>query len=564
MLLAAVAAAVALGAEPQCPERIDQRSCVAGYDGGRLSLALAPAGGALSPAEAANVLCRPETQAHRDACQATCALQLVVLRPAQYAFSACARDNVFAPYARAGHVDEAHPLRRRELPLVYVGGGGCDPASWSRGKHEGKIAVVLIPEGSCTFAARQALAGGVGVGALIYGSFTSNMYKMPLMDGPSTFATMPALVISSQHGGLIREAMFDKGLPVSGYLDLACDASPATPPPTLPVTDNCPSLSLVGKCSNQADPEHRLCNRCPQQLSWGGKSVCLWGNGLVPRDGRNHLKSVLSLPADVTAVYIESSTRIGCSPGEFAGLAGTVVFAEHSPRVFRAPRCPPFISARNAEAEGVTAFVSITGREGVVEDVSGPAEFLSIPVHTTLPSDYDALRAMFHAGTKEDHLPGKPRYVLRNARIVDEAVVDPYRPASVTEAKGPVVVVLDELPAFDWTPAVIVSLVVIAVMAVLIAWKLHQQHRLPAESVGSTFTVPLSVASMGLSISLVFVIAAVAFSLAHTAGQSATDTALDDGHAATMQTYFSAQDNVQDQSRQISKLATGAVSWQSC
>ena len=560
MLLAAVAVAVVLGAEPQCPGRGDIRSCEAGYDSGRLSLAMSAA---LPPSEATDVLCRPEAQAHRDSCHSTCALRLVVTSPAEYAFSACVQEASLTPFVREAHIDELHPLRGKELPVVKIRNTGCDAALWSRARHEGKIVLAVVGDGAriCQIEDVARAAASARPAAIVFGWYDTDWAQFIASLG-SAAGSIPLLMLSRHYTDLFLEATVDKGLSVTGYLDLACDASPATPPPTLPVTDNCPSLSLVGKCSNQAEPAHRLCNRCPQQLSWGGKSVCLWGNGLVPRDGRNHLKSVLSLPADVKAVYIESSTRVGCTPGEFKGLAGTVVFVEESMRVIGRPDCTPFYSARNAAAEGVLAYVSITGRQGKALGVSGPAEFVTIPVHTTLPTDYDALRAMFHAGTKEDHLPGKPRHVLY-ARIVDEAVADAYRPLNVTAVEGPVIVVLDELAAFDWTPAVIVSLVVIVLMTVLIAWKLHQQSTqavvLPAESVGSTFTVPLSVASMGLSISLVLIIAAVAFALAHTAGQSATDTALKDGRSATSQTYRSAQRNAEEQAHQTTKMSTHLV-----
>ena len=559
MLLAAVSTAVVLGAEPQCPGRVDIRSCEAGYDSGRLSLARR---GALPPPEATDVLCRPEAQAHRDSCHSTCALRLVVTSPAEYAFSACLQEASLTPFVREAHIDELHPLRGKELPVVKIGGTGCNEAMWSREKHEGKIVFGVIGDGPfCLQGQLARLAASVRPAALILGFMETDWTVFAASLG-TTWGTIPVMFLSRHYTDLFLEATVDKGLSVTGYLDLVCDASPATPPPTLPVTDNCPSLSLVGKCSNQADPEHRLCNRCPQQLSWGGKSVCLWGNGLVPRDGRNHLKSVLSLPADVKAVFIESPTRVGCSRGEFAGLAGTVVFVEQTVRVIGLPDCSFFYAARNAEAEGVLAYVSVVLRQGEPLEVSGPSKFVMIPVHTTMPSDYDAVLAMFHAGKKEDHLPGRPRYVLRNARIVDEAVADPYRPANVSVAEKPVVMIMDTVATFRWTVVIIVSLVVIVLMTVLIARRVRLQYLQSfalAGSVGGKVTVPLSVASMGLSISLVLTVAVVAFLLAKTAGQRATDTALDDGRAATAQTYRSAQQNAEEQAHQTTKVATKLV-----
>ena len=547
-----------MGAEPQCPEVVDWRSCQAGYGDGMLSLALS----ASSPSsEETSVLCRPEAQAHVRTCQHSCALRLVVTSPAEYAFAGCLQDNTFQPYVRGGHLDEAHPLRRRELPLVFIDGGGCDPASWSAERHAGKIAVVDAADGICAYSNRAALAGAVHAAACIFIHYNDDLVSLAsaVLEGDSAGVSLPALVLSLQHAEMAREAA-SKGLPVSGYLDLACNVVPV-PPPALPVTDNCPTLSLLGKCSNEADPEHRLCNRCPQQLSWGGESVCLWGNGLLPRDGRNHLKSVLVLPANVTAVYIESPTRVGCSPEEFKGLAGTIVFAEDTQRSLR-DSCSHFLVARNAAAEGVLAFVSMSGRQKT-RDVVGPSQFVAIPVHTTLSTDYDKLRAMFHAGTVEAHLHGQSRYMLRNARLTDEAVADPYRSSNATEAPSAQLVLATTLSAFDATPGVIVSFVLIALLFPLIVCMLRRQYSqavvLPFASLRTTFTVPLSVASMGLSISLVLTIASVTFTLVYAAGRSATDSALGHGQDATMRTYHDSKENAQEQAQQLMKLVTGRV-----
>ena len=100
-MIAALGAAVLAG-EPQCPDKMDLPSCLAGYKGGLLSRAL---GGQLPPEEAASVLCDPEAQAKRDSCNFECAHRFVVSSPAEYAFSACLQDNDFVPYTDAAHVD---------------------------------------------------------------------------------------------------------------------------------------------------------------------------------------------------------------------------------------------------------------------------------------------------------------------------------------------------------------------------------------------------------------------------------------------------------------------------
>eukprot|EP00754_Rhynchopus_humris_P045933 Rhum_TRINITY_DN5421_c0_g1::Rhum_TRINITY_DN5421_c0_g1_i1::g.17365::m.17365 len=227
VLLAACAAAH--GGDAQCPTGYD--SCVAQRFGGMLSLALI---NSLPSDEANGVLCRPEAQDHLFNCHLTCALRLVVTSPAEHAFTACLFDNSFAPYSPAAHIDEEHPLRKKELPMVYVPRSGCDPRDYSREKHAGNILIFLFEELACDFSDRMPLAASAGAAAVVMLYVPSNKMTayFPLTGRSEGFETLPAAVLGGQYSEVLKDALFAKSLPVTGYLDLACDASPATPPPS--------------------------------------------------------------------------------------------------------------------------------------------------------------------------------------------------------------------------------------------------------------------------------------------------------------------------------------------
>ena len=567
-MIAALGAAVLAG-EPQCPDKMDLPSCLAGYKGGLLSRAL---GGQLPPEEAASVLCDPEAQAKRDSCNFECAHRFVVSSPAEYAFSACLQDNDFVPYTDAAHVDENHPMNRRELPITVAFGRTCEPGGYAG--VNGTLVVNFQVQGACDIPPQQLLlqaAGGLGMIQVGYqNDFDTLIPFGGLVAGGG--AHTPAAFMRAPYGHMLIDAAV-RGVSLRGYFEMNCNTPVATAAPKLPVSDSCPTLSLIGRCNSEADPTHRLCNRCPLQVSAGvgGSPVCLWGNGLVPRDGRHEMKNVLQLPADgVRAVFMKSVGTAGCEDGDFRDVAGAVVFVEHTPlRVGAYDVCPGAKAALHAARAGAIAYVHVAPLDGAAEDIDGPGHLIDIPVHTTTPSANAAIRAIFFAGRREEIVRESPSPLARGVallleryhvqvRFTDEAVADAYVPKQDNAPASTPLEFAEDLSAFKWTPGVIVALVAIIVLCGLIGHNLVRQHAaavLPSTQ-GGKQTVPLSVASMGLSVSLVLIIAAIAFALAYTAGQSATDTALDDGKNAARQTYESALGNVEDQAQQIAKGAT--------
>ena len=98
--------------------------------------------------------------------------------------------------------------------------------------------------------------------------------------------------------------------------------------------------------------------------------------------------------------------------------------------------------------------------------------------------------------------------------------------------------------------------IVIAVLdlVVIVAIFLKQRSeavQLPAEVRVTYFSIPLGLASMGLSLTLLLLIAIVTFSLATVAGQDSTDKAIDNGKAALDLSYESSAKSTVDLSDTI-------------
>ena len=258
-------------------------------------------------------------------------------------------------------------MNRRELPITVALGGACLPSSYAG--VNGTLVVNFQVGGTCDIPPQQLLlqaAGGLGMIQVGYqNDFDTLIPFGGLVAGGG--AHTPAAFMRAPYGHMLIDAAV-RGVPLRGYFEMDCNTPVATAAPKLPVSDSCPTLSLIGRCNSEADPTHRLCNRCPLQVSAGvgGSPVCLWGNGLVPRDGRHEMKNVLQLPADgVRAVFMKSVGTAGCEDGDFRDVAGAVVFVEHTPlRLGAEAVCPGAKAALHAARAGAIAYVHVAPLDG--------------------------------------------------------------------------------------------------------------------------------------------------------------------------------------------------------
>ena len=574
-LLVAAAAAAALGGVPQCPPNL--ASCYYRFDNAAFGdpyTSLDNSGGGFT-GKWRDAMCNKTNWLLKEACHEACPLRMRITNPPHLRMTACLRDSVFQPYVPESHMDLNHPLNGQEMELIAAGTAGdatstrhgCRASDFTDKDYEGKF--VIIQRGSCYFYEKFVNAHQTGKAALAvmsntrtYNNIADQMFGM---SGSSVgFEGLPSSFLPSHFGDILLEAL-DKGEKVMGMMEFSCDP-PVLPPPEDVVTDGCPHWGLATEmCNYREKDEDRLCQRCPLELQLPGaeNKTCLYGNSMYPHLKRTFFQFspayTLPLTTD-TVVYAHNMPNGGCTLSDFTPFAGKILFVPY-------PTCLPMNALRRAMEAGVKGYILISKKTwSTPELMEGPSVIAKIPVHATHPSEFDMIMGALQAGTL--NAAGTAR-TISTATFSNDAVFRD-RPV-VTEAPPTVsmaeVVVLEERAAWDWSPAVVVSLILIVVAVGLLVALVHNQRanavELPPSSANaSEFSVPLSVASMGLSLSLLMVIAVVAFVLAYNAGQDSTDEAVKNGQQASAQTYQNAVDNVEDLAMRlrqtiIAKVITG-------
>ena len=555
-----------LGGEPQCP--IDLRSCYYTFADAEFGHAMNAVGSRLSSSEE-TTLCNATNWMKRDLCFTDCPLTLTITEPPEMRTKSCLRDNSFSPYLGGNHLDRDHPLSGVEMEFVHPGEmnqqtiEGCHKSDFGNKTYAGKI--VVIKRGGCYFYQKFKMASlnGAGIGIMVNNKLTNSLSsQLVSMAGVSDgLDNIPSMGISRHYGDLIIDAMA-QGKVVKGKITMTCE-----PLPELDIanyaSDGCPTHSMRGSCGSRDDEEERLCEKCPIEFSVPDmeQKVCLWGNFLVPRQSKNLFDYVNTLPYATTDDEVVVATNLpnnGCSESDFAGLAGKIVFVDE------VESCLIFASIRMAQAQGVKAYVVMapyTDRTPTL--ANGPSEFVTIPVHAMEPQD---VKAFIKSAETHGTSIANVGYSLKDISF-EAGVFPPKVDVTAMPTSAPVVhvptVMLDERSSWQWSTSVTLCLVLICIELLILSGIFYFQRKnaieLPAETGAEGISVPLGIASMGLSLSLLLVIAIVAFSLAYVAGKDSTDTAVDDGRAATESTYDNAVANVDQLSGRMRNLIVDRV-----
>ena len=555
-MLAAVLVLLAWGAEPQCPVR--KEDCLRKfipemptdyiYDGWRK-----------------DIMCNQTTWRLYDYCHYQCPVRLVVTEPPEVAeMWLCLTDNRIEPWSPDGHIDAYHPLNNKEMDIVVVGNNsiksnsyrGCKASDYSLGDgkvYDGKIA--LVYRGGCKYAVKQQFLQqkGAAVGILHDSSRSERRYSI---GGVTTTkaANFPFLHADRHETDYIAAAV-NSGARVRGHIKFECSELPPNylddPEDYTYPWDGCfdNEMDRADTCKVVDNAQQdRICEKCPLAMWIPGEAehVCVMGNDLRPRKRETLLQLVRTLPFETQkdeAVYTTELPRGGCAASDFASLKGKMVFVSYQ------SACPFVHQARYAEASGVTAFVYMTrttygSRE--YNKVKAYSMRVGIPVHTVGRKVTAQFMAWIARGGGR-HIPGVG-YSLDALTFTDGNWSDtvpmtapPLQVAAVAEEE-------DTSDDLDLTDTVtVVCLVVVVMTAVVMLGIVVKQRRdaveVPEEMAVSGFAIPLKVASMAVSVSLLLITSLVTFSLVYVAGQDSTDTATANGRKVADKLVMSEMEN---------------------
>eukprot|EP01061_Rhynchopus_euleeides_P024928 TRINITY_DN4017_c0_g1_i3.p1 TRINITY_DN4017_c0_g1~~TRINITY_DN4017_c0_g1_i3.p1 ORF type:complete len:1604 (+),score=606.43 TRINITY_DN4017_c0_g1_i3:663-4814(+) len=374
------------------------------------------------------------------------------------------------------------------------------------------------------------------------------------------------MLLSQHFGGLLFDAL-DNGIAVHGKVELNCDPLPQVSVDTY-AGDGCPDTRLEGLCQHRELPHDRLCGACPLEVTLlGNISVCLWGNSLLPRKKATLMQYTTQLPLRADVIVASELPHQGCNISDFAPLAGKIVLLVQGGPLDR-DNCLLMNKLRLASVAEVAAVIvmpHLTNDPAAVQ-ADGPSEFVTIPVHSL---------SQRHAELMQVSLFGKyPHPDLVLLKGIGKMMNDSYFVAGPTESPrvtpppstSPVSPPVEEdtTPVWRWSVVMCVCLAVLVVEVLGIAMLLwHQSTQLQGvQDVAGRqrLAIPLGVASMAVSLTLLVVVAAVAFTLAYTAGQESTDTALDHGKEATARTTHGAALNAEELASEIRASVLNRVS----
>eukprot|EP00755_Sulcionema_specki_P019362 Sspe_Gene.69266::Locus_40829_Transcript_1_1_Confidence_1.000_Length_4841::g.69266::m.69266 len=499
-----------------------------------------------------------------DACFTGCPLRLVITDPPHLAMKLCMQDNEFSPFVMSGHIDEQHPLQRKELEIVGVGNPlstsdtsrqGCSPEAYTAasGKnYTGKI--VMIRRGGCKFVikAQEAQAAGAAA-AVLYNSVIpeSLIEQMRVMVGSSDGIDIPALFVQKAGGDQVV-AHLDKGGSARGYLELQCtpDGEPDE------YTDECPDKAEAllehfdQGCLAYSD---KICGRCEGVLVHEGSEFCLRGNDLRPRRKKNNLWQTHVLPHEVAVLLVR---RSGCTKADFPSEVAGKVALVRTPTA-----CLAYEAVLNAQQAGAAGVIFLPPLGKVFAKVAGPSKLVSIFVHSMSPDS-----AQVFLEKAESAFGGMEVADLGRLRV-RAGEYDEYVALREERALQTVEQLEEAASGWQWTTAVVVALVTVVVLLVCAVTLLVLQVQRSRALARQVYTgekrcsVPLGIAFVLASVTLLVGTSVTAFMLAHEAGEARTDKVLQSGNEGVEATFANAVANIEElNTRWMWSVMAGVIS----
>ena len=487
-----------------------------------------------------------------------CPLVFEILEPAYLQESVCVREQTFMPYLPSSSMDLFNKYNDVPLEVVIAGNDsivsrsqrGCALPDFAVGGKNYTGTLTLVKRGSCKFNTKMfhAKQSGAVVGGIIDSAYEYATNSISgLSEGLENFSSFRM----NRHMGDMLVDAYTKGEKIIGKLKHRCVPTPKPDPIYKTDLGPCPAGKKIVCSLEEGDkPSFEQCAACPLEVFFpnttksGNTSICLWGNGLLPRKETTLYQNVHKLPflpaVDelVLAAWLPGG---GCAESDYAGLAGKIVFSPWG------MKCTPFKSVLYAQKHGVKMFVLfLRGTSSSHDDrVYGYSKFVTnISVHHITYSDTVRLSAYVNKNARTMAGVG---YVLDGGEVRVPKFI-PEMPVLPKPEKP-----LPEENSESLTTATIISIaaIVICVAAVvgLVVYHTKTSESLPRQDKG--FTIPLVVASTGISVTLLVVVAIVAFRLTYEAAVDSTDAALEGWETATTASALNDKENTIDLTRKL-------------
>ena len=496
-------------------------------------------------APALGAICNSENWVRREHCL-YCPLKLIITEPPQLRMEICVRDNSFEPFERDAHIDIYHKLNGHETELILAGDDsgeltGCSPTEFEDGKnYTGKM--VLIMRGRCYFhrKAQSAAVAGAESAIIINPSVTIiHKWKQLNMEGLSDgFSKIP--VVSTYIYPITKVlAAMRRGTKIVGKLELSC---------TVPQNynqyeeNNCPMPYFVDMCNMpRFSLGNRLCSKCSFFIEVGEMDICVWGNDFYPKLKRNHILHNSKFPSlpftSNEAVFIPHD---GCDVSLFNSLVkDKLVFI-----IINNLCIPEAIEA--IQNNGAKAIFSL--KKDNNRPITFTSTFFNIPFHQI---DTDNVTSVINYVTLNNAINGAPVYKIPGRVIFKTSSVRPFVHLLREEMVMPAAVLASS--TFSWSVAIILSAVGIVFLSTINVVKYRGQAALNSGTKSCTkeegYTVPLSAASMTLSVTLLVAIGCTAFVLAYLAGRKTCRTTRHNAQLAVSISHRNTADSLHNLNR---------------
>ena len=491
-----------------------------------------------------NAMCSPNNWRLKSEVCGQCHYTLHIVDPPGYEQNPiCIQDYFSHPYNSSVHMHAGHPLDGKILPIRSSSGDKCTAEGW--GDMTESIALMSfhkMPRCDVLDASLESGASIAIMGLEMGGSSQRMGNHFPAWQvdswGHAAAKANALIYYGLADAFLYVEELLANNVSVTAKVQYNCNAEIRAFPETADTSeyydDGCPwwFLHPYKMCADMDDPKARLCSVCPLQVYENESSTqqvsCLYGPDFTPSRREYFLHAQHESPGFVDVLYIPRLMPLVCVDFEFLPeeLEGRVIASIPGPCsvhefLKKVPSLKGLIGVGSDRPHGWGSNISVasawTGGES-------DQERLQAFLNTSVPRSVTIVKTSGESIVLDVY---ERRMYLKQGVYSTE--VPEVLETDQTELKLPD---KDEMSVFEEN-GVLVSLILLPFLVFGVATKAFMDYRsTEGSNVREVQGVSLTWSSTALSLTLVLVVAGLAFGLSYDAGRRGVRASSDDAKKA--------------------------------